>query len=229
MANQHQKTEAEAEAATEDEKAERVRLICELWPPPDRNHHRCKGPNQEVREPGGVSRIILPRENEPHVVGIVNTEAWIRVLQLYRWRANHIGRDSENNQWRMVANTAGGKGRSMVYAHRLVAIFYGVAPCVTVIDHIEHPDFDDRSVNNLISNLRPTTIVQNAMNQRGAGTYKGITRCRKKWKASIKINGKRKHLGVFPDEESAARAYDTAARKYFREYANLNFPDENDD
>ena len=36
---------------------------------------------------------------------------------------------------------------------------------------------------------------------------------------------KREHLGYFADETEAAKAYDTAAKKYHEEFANLNFPE----
>jgi hypothetical protein len=44
------------------------------------------------------------------------------------------------------------------------------------------------------------------------------------WRASIKVEGKKQHLGYFMDEEAAARAYDMAAVAQFGERAVLNFP-----
>lgn len=43
------------------------------------------------------------------------------------------------------------------------------------------------------------------------------------WRASIRINGKREHLGSFRAEEDAAHAYDLMAVKVFGEHALLNF------
>jgi hypothetical protein len=45
-----------------------------------------------------------------------------------------------------------------------------------------------------------------------------------KWRAQIKINKKYIYLGLFSDEEEAARAYDLKAQELFGEYAALNFP-----
>jgi hypothetical protein len=41
------------------------------------------------------------------------------------------------------------------------------------------------------------------------------SKSRKKWRASISANNKRKWLGTFVDEDDAARAYDAAVRKHY--------------
>lgn len=43
--------------------------------------------------------------------------------------------------------------------------------------------------------------------------------------AYIRVDGKRKYLGAFTDAESAARAFDEAARAAWGQHAPLNFPD----
>ena len=48
-------------------------------------------------------------------------------------------------------------------------------------------------------------------------------RYEKMWGAFIKIDGKSKYLGWFRNEIEAAKAYDEAAKKYHKEFANLNF------
>ena len=91
-------------------------------------------------------------------------------------------------------------------------------------DHKNHNTLDNRK-----SNLRACNQSQNCANQRKKGCntsgYKGVTHTHeKRWVARITVNRKMKHLGVFSDPESAARAYDAAALRYFGEFAHLNFP-----
>ena len=92
-----------------------------------------------------------------------------------------------------------------------------------LIDHINGNGLDNRK-----SNLRFCTRGQNLSNSRlkgGTSRFKGVAfhKRDKSWYAHIVMNCKKIHLGYFPSEEEAARAYDKAAKKYFREFARCNF------
>lgn len=112
--------------------------------------------------------------------------------------------------------------------HRAVMerVLEGDIPKGYDIDHI-----DGDGLNNRRGNLRLATRSQNLQNRVGnakaTSKYKGVfwlTRNRK-WQASIKIGPKRTYIGLFANEEDAARAYDEKAREAFGEFARLNFPD----
>lgn len=78
-------------------------------------------------------------------------------------------------------------------------------------------------------NLRVCTQPQNTQN-RGLGKnnksgYKGVrwNKSHGKWYTQISVNGIQVHLGCFFCLIKAAKAYDTAARKHFGEFARCNF------
>lgn len=125
--------------------------------------------------------------------------------------------------------------------------FYAVrnaitGPCLTKITHLHReimnpPDgfvVDHRkgnSLDNRRANLRIATQSENMQNRRkkanASSRFIGV--CFKKreylWVAQIKYKKKRVWLGRFENEEDAARAYDAAAKKYYGEFARLNFPE----
>jgi hypothetical protein len=56
--------------------------------------------------------------------------------------------------------------------------------------------------------------------------YKGVSwdKGTKKWRAGIRLNSKTLYLGIFNEEDDAARAYDSAAIKKNTTFCRLNFP-----
>lgn len=91
-----------------------------------------------------------------------------------------------------------------------------------LVDHKNGDGLDNRR-----GNLRPANKSLNAANSRkrsgSHNTLRGaIWRPGDRWEA--RIQGR--VLGTFRSEEDAARAYDSAAREVFGEFARLNFPEE---
>jgi len=94
-------------------------------------------------------------------------------------------------------------------------------------------DRRDSNGNYTPDNCRWVTRQQNCMNRKNRrnslSRFKGVKRnCGrgKPWQAKIHVNGRCVHIGNFTTEESAARAYDSAALEHFGEFARLNCPQE---
>ncbi len=130
-------------------------------------------------------------------------------------------------KWHLVAPGKLYAGRKengkTIYMHREIM----QPPPGMMIDHINGNGLDDRR-----ANMRACTNQQNMRNLRkrcsGSSIYKGVyyDKRRRTWYARICHNSKSIHLGTFPTEIEAARAYDRAARELFGEFARLNFPEE---
>src|SRR5690606_4820994 len=94
-----------------------------------------------------------------------------------------------------------------------------------ILDHINHNTLDNRK-----SNLRPCKNKENIMNMRsrgGTSNFKGVylDKRNNKWISRIQINYKSIYIGSYNNEIEAAKAYDEAAKKYFKKFAYLNFKD----
>ncbi|MFH1370433.1 MAG: AP2 domain-containing protein [Planctomycetota bacterium] len=98
------------------------------------------------------------------------------------------------------------------------------APKGILVDHRNRDSLDNRR-----DNLRFATPAQNMCNRRKrkntSSQYIGVYFDNRihRWVAKIFADGKRIWLGCFLSELDAAHAYDIAARKYHKDFANLNF------
>jgi hypothetical protein len=126
--------------------------------------------------------------------------------------------------WRLLSNGYVGTQRGQMYIliHRLIA---GAGPD-EFVDHINCDRLDNRA-----ANLRIATKSENGANRgpdrRRLGTssrHKGVfwDSARKRWAATIHINGKTRSLGRHLHEDDAARAYNSAALRQWGEFARLN-------
>jgi len=96
----------------------------------------------------------------------------------------------------------------------------GVTDPKVKVDHRNHD-----TLNCQRRNLRACSNSQNGMNRKGhqANSKSGVRgvnfdKSKNKWRARIKVNGKRICLGRFVDKSAAASAYAEANRKYFGEF-----------
>jgi hypothetical protein len=118
-----------------------------------------------------------------------------------------------------VAYAGGGRANAkLIYMHRMITD----APEGSLVDHRNRNTLDNRR-----ANLRLATRTQNAANMDRGSRWKGIRKCRERWAAQITLKGENRYLGTFDSPEEAAKAYDTAARELFGEFALLNFDDRN--
>ncbi len=139
-------------------------------------------------------------------------------------KGQRVGNQNADGYWHVTVKT----DKSRVYkVHRI--IFYmktGEDPGPLDIDHINR----NKNQNLLI---RESTRSQNLMNtskkltfknQKSSSIYKGVSwhKKHKKWTARITINKVTKNLGTFDSEIEAAKTYNEAALKYFKEFAVLN-------
>ena len=146
-------------------------------------------------------------------VAIVDDEDFEGLNQV-KWYA-----DRNRNTWYAVRNfrRADG-GRTLELMHRRILN----APIGKMVDHHNGDGLDDRR-----ENLRLCTTSVNRQNQHticGTSKYQGVTwdKRNKKWRAEIRINKKKIHIGRYKSEGLAAVAYNIAALRFIGIDAKLN-------
>ena len=170
-----------------------------------------------------TENLATNRENWKSINGFVNYEVswWGRVRNAKTGRilkCNPLPSGYVN-----VSLSIEGKTRTYCI-HQLVAREWVLNPngkrCV---DHI-----DGNKTNNHYENLRYATHSENSMNQKNRANttsiYKGVSMHNqlRKWKVSIRLNGKDIYLGLFENEREGAEAYNAMALELFGDFAKLN-------
>jgi hypothetical protein len=95
------------------------------------------------------------------------------------------------------------------------------------VDHINHIKHDNRFIN--LRKCSNAENQRNTLNRGKSSQYKGVSSYTDRrsglirYSVSISINGKRKSVGKFQDEITAAKYYDAAARFYYGEFSFVNF------
>lgn len=157
----------------------------------------------------GTIRIPLTKGLEATIDADSLPEVWGRAWCAYPTRQGFYAQGSQTED-----------SKKREFMHRVIMD----AKPGEQVDHKNHDGLDNRRCN-----LRIATGSQNGANQRktrGSSRYKGVSRQVRasKWQASIRLDSRSKHLGLFESEEDAAIAYDEAALAQWGDFAHLNFP-----
>lgn len=140
-------------------------------------------------------------------------DADFELVNQFKWFANFISK-----VW-YVCRTVKSNGKShTVYLHKFLTGF----------KQTDHKD--GNGLNCQRENLRAATSQQNRRGKQAkreftSSRFRGVTwdASRDLWKSQIRFKGKTVFLGRFKNEISAARCYDDAAKKFYREFAAPNF------
>ncbi len=149
------------------------------------------------------ARIFIPSKNQWTTIDAIHEEE----VKKYTWGIHVSG-------FAVTYLTKGGRRRS-IYLHRLILRLEGISISKRHVTHV-----DGNKLNNLVSNLVPTTSAELSFysHTRSNNTtgYKGVYYRPKAginpWCAHIGMAGDQVFLGGFSTAEKAAMAYNEALR-----------------
>lgn len=105
----------------------------------------------------------------------------------------------------------------LTYMHRFVL-------CPSDNEWVDH--INGNGLDNTRENIRVCSPSQNSYNRtkqkNNTSGYKGVSRCRDRWRAQIQNNGRQVFLGVFSTPKDAASAYNKAASAIAGTFAQSN-------
>lgn len=172
-------------------------------------------------------------KNKGKYVALVDDEDY-EYLSQFKWYANV---SPNGNIYAMRGIWQKGQNwEAKEMMHRVIM----KTPDHLLVDHVFHNTLDNRKFieinGKLKCNLRNCTELQNNWNRLKQNiknkssqfmgvSYRSDSKRRKRYKAMISVKGRRIHLGTYKTEIEAALVRDKAAKKYFGEFANLNFKD----
>ncbi len=154
--------------------------------------------------------------NHGHITSVDDED--FEELNKYKWYAWY---NKYTDSYYAVKGTWINKKRGILYMHRFIMQANGRDI------KVDHKDRD--TLNNQRSNLRFATHGENCANRKSmknsTSKYLGVCwhKSKRKWKAAIEKNRTQLYLGLFTNEEDAAKAYDLKAIELHGEFANLNF------
>lgn len=146
-------------------------------------------------------------------VALVDDEDFERVNQ-FKWYAR---KDSKSTT---IFYAVRGAYKKCILLHRFIM---DLNDSKKKVDHINHNGLDNRK-----NNLRACSSFENARNRNismhSKTGFKGVSflTVKGKYLASIKINNKSIHIGLFNSPIEAAKAYNAKALELHKEFAYLN-------
>lgn len=135
------------------------------------------------------------------------------------------------NQWKWYYLSSGYAARDVTINYKKTCILMHTVLAVAL--GFSSPDHKNRDrLDNRRSNLRPASRFQQLQNTRrrsdNTSGYKGVwwNASRNRWTVRLQFEGKLIWGGSFLSKEEAALSYDRLAKKFFGEFASINFSKE---
>jgi len=134
--------------------------------------------------------------------------------------------NKRNNKWSCcLFNKPDSKGyirikvnKKMYSLHRIIYLYFNEDWDIT--DTSKNNEIDHININSLDNRIENLRVVNHSQNQRNknkskncSSKYIGVSWNNNKWVTYIKIDGKKKYLGSFDNEEEASEAYKKAYDK----------------